>query len=969
MPSLREILCLANSRKHGAYCFAGIDSSTGEWIRPVSELEDGRVERNTLMIDGRMPSLGDIVEIPLAQKGPDYGFERENLSILPGKWRFTGTINTDKLLSHCSNDRTILHNSENFVTVQYLQSLPFEKRRTLQLVEAFEFEAFSTGLSAQGGHKWSGSFVSPLGERLTARITDPVLTESLERGYIPGTHCVVTVSLSMPFRREGWQSDEDPCWKLIAGVVELEPGTWPDAKPAVTDDKKASRMKMTRPETNDASLVKALKGVFGFDGFKPNQKQIIHAILNGRDCIAVMPTGGGKSLCYQLPAHLMSGTCMVISPLISLMKDQVDTAVTTGLHAACITSAQTDQERIRIFSRLRAGELDLLYVSPERFAMETFLNNLKRVPLCLVAVDEAHCISEWGHDFRPDYLYLSEIAKQFPKVPIAAFTATATHRVVQDIIRQLSLRSPHSVRASFDRPNLFYEVVPKNDVETQIIDFVQARKGQPGIVYRTTRNSVDATVAILADSGIDALPYHAGLDDAIRQHNQEAFNRDEVDVIVATIAFGMGIDKPNIRFIVHGDLPKNMEAYYQETGRAGRDGEPAHCVLFFGRGDIQKILYFVDKVENRTERDRLRASLNEMALYSVNTAKCRRRKILAYFGEEFTKHNCGACDVCTGSMEQIDITREARMLLSAIVRTGQRFGAGHIIDIICGANTKKIRSLDHDRLPTYGVGKGLTKRYWRQIVDDLLEEDIIRITGGKYPMLKLTDAAFAVLKGGKTMTVQRLKEAPQPQTMKQTEECDPDLFERLRQLRRRLAHEHNVPPYVIFPDRTLKEMARKKPLNEDTMSTIYGIGETKLAAYCGTFIREIASYTGRQQPDKGSQAPAVVSYRAPHQSRGLCSPTVESTWEMLQQKLDVNEIAIRRGLRERTVTDHIELLIHDGRDIDIDRFVPPDVRYHIERIFPQLKTRFLREIVDTATIPVTFEQAKLARAWICSGRS
>ena len=968
MPSLRAILCLANSRKHGAYCFAGIDSSTGEWIRPVSELEDGRVERNTLLIDGRMPSLGDVVEIPLAQKGPDYGFECENLSILPGKWRFKGTINPDKLLSYCSNDRTILHNSEIFVTVQYLQSLPFKERRTLQLVEAFEFEAFSAGFSAQGGHKWSGSFVSPFGERMAARITDPVLTEKLERGYIPGTHCVVTASLSMPFRREGWQSDEDSCWKLIAGIIEMEPGAWPEVKPAIADDKKTSPMKTAGPKIDDASLVKTLKTVFGFDGFKPNQKQIINAILNGRDCIAVMPTGGGKSLCYQLPALLMSGTCMVISPLISLMKDQVDTAVMTGLRAACITSAQAERERIRVFRRLTAGELDLLYVSPERFAMETFLNNLKRVPLCLVAIDEAHCISEWGHDFRPDYLYLSEIAKHFSKVPIAAFTATATHRVQQDIIRLLFLRSPYSVRASFDRPNLFYEVVPKNDVETQIIDFVQARKGEAGIVYRTTRKGVDATVAILADSGIDALPYHAGLEDTIRQHNQEAFNRDEVDVIVATIAFGMGIDKPNVRFIVHGDLPKNIEAYYQETGRAGRDGEPAHCVLFFGRGDIQKIRYFIDQVENRTEQDRLSASLNEMALYSGNTAKCRRRKILAYFGEEFTKHNCGACDVCTGSLEQIDITREAGMLLSAIVRTGQSFGASHIIDIICGANTKKIRNLGHEHLPTYGVGKGLTKRLWRQIVDNLLAEDIIRITDGKYPVLKLTDSASAVLKGGKTLTVRRLKKAPQPQAVKQAQEGDPDLFERLRQLRRRLAHEHNVPPYVIFPDRTLQEMARKKPLNEDTMRTIYGIGETKLAAYCGAFIREIASYTGRQPPDKG-RAPAVVSYRAPSQSRDLCSQTVEATWELLQQKLDISEIALRRGLRERTVTDHIERLILDGRDVNIDRFVPPDIRYHIERIFPQLKTQFLREIVDTATIPVTFEQAKLARAWICSGKS
>ncbi len=969
MSPLTRIICLANSRKHGAYCVAGIEHSTGTWIRPVSGLDDGRVERATFLIDGKAPSLCDIVGIPLAQSGPDFGFECENLSILPGKWRLQNALNPGDLLSYCSQERYILHNSENHVTVQYLQSLPFEQRRTLQLVEAFEFEAFSTGLSAQGGHKWHGSFVVHSGERLTARITDPVLTEKLEQGYLPGIHCVVTVSLSMPFCPEDSESDEEPCWKLIAGVVELEPGTWPEIKSPSPVPSKSCQTRAVSPVIDDMKVAAALRSVFGFDRFKPNQQEIVRAILDGNDCFAVMPTGGGKSLCYQLPARLLNGTCLVISPLISLMKDQVDAAAGIGLRAAFLTSAQTDRQRIAVFRRLREGKLDLLYISPERFAMETFLNNLKRIPLSLIAIDEAHCISEWGHDFRPDYLYLSEITRHFTKVPITAFTATATHRVQQDIIKQLGLRNPIIIRASCNRPNLFYEVVPKKDIDEQILDFIRTRAGQAGIVYRTTRNSVDETASLLTEAGINALPYHAGLDDAVRQSNQEAFNHDDVDVVVATIAFGMGIDKPNVRFVVHGDLPKNMEAYYQETGRAGRDGEPAHCVFFFSRGDIPKVRYFIDQVENTTERLRKQAALNEMVLYGSSSAACRRRKILAYFGEELPEQNCGTCDVCTGAMEQIDVTREAQMLLSAISRTNQRFGAGHIIDIVCGANTKKIRQMSHEHLPTYGVGKDHTKSYWRQIVDDLLAEDIVRNTEGQYPLLKLTEAASAVLRGEISASVRRAKETPKPQpVMRPVAGDDPVLFERLRLLRRTLANERNVPPFVIFSDRTLHEMAAKKPTGERSMLLIHGVGETKWASYGAAFVREIASHLG-EQPVETAAEYKTGSWRPPRVSKATRSPTVKTTWELVLQGLDIKEIALRRGLNERTVVDHLERLILDGKDIDISAYVPGTVRDHIERIYPRMKTALLREIVDTAEIPVTFDQAKLVRAWICSGKA
>ena len=425
--------------------------------------------------------------------------------------------------------------------------------------------------------------------------------------------------------------------------------------------------------TDSASLTAALDKVFGFHSFRDNQEEIVRAVMDRRDAFVVMPTGGGKSLCYQLPAGLLPGTCVVVSPLISLMKDQVDAAAGVGLRSAYYNSSQTQAQRLDVQNRLYAGKLDLLYVSPERLAMETFLNGLKRIRICLFAVDEAHCISEWGHDFRPDYLYLSELVEQFPHVPVAAFTATATERVQTDIISRLDLRNPCVVRASFNRPNLFYQVVPKENAAAQIRAFVNARPGESGIVYRTTRDDVEQTAGMLARAGIRALPYHAGMDDSTRAKNQDAFNKDEVQVIVATIAFGMGIDKSNIRFVIHGDLPKNLESYYQETGRAGRDGEPAHCMLLFRGGDIPKIRFFINQIADSKERKAAARQLNEMIRFaSVNA--CRRRQLLAYFDEAYQRDKCGACDVCSDTVERVDATTEARMVMSAMARTRERFG-------------------------------------------------------------------------------------------------------------------------------------------------------------------------------------------------------------------------------------------------------------------------------------------------------
>ncbi len=398
-------------------------------------------------------------------------------------------------------------------------------------------------------------------------------------------------------------------------------------------------------QTTAGDLRPMLRRLFGFSSFRAYQEDIITAILDGRDAFVVMPTGGGKSLCYQLPAHLMNGTCLVISPLISLMKDQVDAAKATGLKADFLNCTASARERAAVLKRLKAGALRLLYVSPERFAMPDFLSVLETVPLSFIAIDEAHCISEWGHDFRPDYLNLCAIVKRFPRAPLAAFTATATLKVQTDIIQKLGLRRPHTVRASFNRSNLYYQVLNKSDVDGQILRYIRAHPGQQGIVYRTRRLDVEETAAILKHHGIRALPYHAGMEDGIRTRHQELFDRGAMDVIVATIAFGMGIDKPNIRYVLHGDLPKNIEGYYQETGRAGRDGDPAHCLLFFGYSDQSKIRYFIARMTDPRARDHALQCLQAMVRYG-SSLRCRRRQLLAYFGETYPAQTCGMCDVC-----------------------------------------------------------------------------------------------------------------------------------------------------------------------------------------------------------------------------------------------------------------------------------------------------------------------------------
>ncbi len=719
-----------------------------------------------------------------------------------------------------------------------------------------------------------------------------------------------------------------------------------------------------------AVMLDTLKRVFGFQDFRPNQEAIIKNILNKKDVFAVMPTGGGKSLCYQLPGKIMNGTTVVISPLISLMKDQVDAAVENGISAAFLNSSLKPQEMTDVYQMLRSQALELFYISPERFAMPDFLETLKAAPISLFAIDEAHCISEWGHDFRPDYLSLSNITKVFPHVPVAAFTATATPRVQDDIINKIGLRSPYIVRASFNRQNLFYQVERKTGVESQILKFLSEHTDESGIIYRTTRDSVINLADFLAEHGIKALPYHAGMTPEDRKKNQEAFSRDEAAVIVATIAFGMGIDKSNVRFIIHADLPKNIESYYQETGRAGRDGEPANCLLFFGRGDIPKLRYFIDQIPDDSERSIAIEKLNHTIRYASHNV-CRRSQLLKYFGEDYPAENCGACDICVGTIEKVDITIDAQILMSAMSKTGQRFGIRYIIDIVTGADTKRIHELQHDRIKTYGAGKHKNKNHWRFLIDELLAQDVICQDGDQYPILKLTEKGDNVLYDREKVTALKredVKERRRAVSGREFEPYDEILFEKLRILRKKLADKHQVPPFIIFSDRSLHEMCRHYPAALPDMKKISGVGDAKLERYGDDFIMEIKTYLNENPhipvPDRQSFALPVTMTQK--KAKG---ETFEKTYELIKKGLSIEETAKTRNLSISTITAHLERLISNSRDIEIDRLVAPAKRAEIENLFLTLRTRSLSPVVEHLNGTVSYDEAKLVRAYLRSKTS
>lgn len=600
--------------------------------------------------------------------------------------------------------------------------------------------------------------------------------------------------------------------------------------------------------TVDTEIDLILKRTFGYGSFRPLQREICEASLAGRDVFALLPTGGGKSLCFQVPALARGGLTVVVSPLIALMKDQVDQLQASGVAATYLNSTlDADEARSRLRG-LHRHEFRLLYVAPERLMLGGWAENLKNWNVTCLAVDEAHCVSEWGHDFRPEYRQISKLRELLPGVPVMALTATATERVRDDIVKQLKLRDPEVFVASFNRPNLTYRVIPKDQPQKQIIDFIRKREHESGIIYCASRAAAERVAEALAGRGFSARAYHAGLDVEERARNQEQFLRDDTRIMCATIAFGMGINKPNVRWVIHHDLPKNIEGYYQETGRAGRDGLPGDCLLLFSTGDIAKQTHFLDEMTNEKEREVARRQLRQIVHYA-ESAGCRRAELLDYFGEKFPLDNCGACDNCAEPRETFDGTLVAQKFLSCIYRIAQnsRFGVGmnHIIEVLVGADTEKIRRWGHDRLTTYGIGKDVSRAEWSSIGRELMRLGYVGVAEGEYATLEVTEEGMAALRARTPITLTKPMELPKTRRVTRREgdiACDEILFERLRTLRKQLADERRVPAYIIFGDNTLRAMAREYPERVDDMEGISGVGEKKLAEFGETFANEIADY-------------------------------------------------------------------------------------------------------------------------------
>jgi ATP-dependent DNA helicase RecQ len=602
-----------------------------------------------------------------------------------------------------------------------------------------------------------------------------------------------------------------------------------------------------------ADPLQTLADVFGYPAFRPHQEEIIDAMIRGEDAFVLMPTGGGKSLCYQIPALHRPGVGIVVSPLISLMKDQVDALRANGVAAAFYNSTLSAGEARSVLAELHGGRLDLLYVAPERLMNESFLERLAPLEIALIAIDEAHCISQWGHDFRPEYVQLGRLRRLFPTVPIMALTATADSQTRDDILQRLEISRTACRITGFDRPNIRYTVEDKQKPFAQLLTFLGSREPyDAGIVYALSRKRVEEVASRLCEAGFAAAPYHAGLPDRERARVQEAFQRDDLQLVVATVAFGMGIDKPNIRFVVHYDLPKNIESYYQETGRAGRDGLPAEALLLFGYGDIAISRGLIENGGN-PEQNRIELhKLNAMVGFA-EALSCRRRVLLGYFGES-PDTDCGNCDVCLSPPERYDATEDARKALSSVFRVGQRFGMGHVIDVLRGSRNERIRTLGHDRLSTYGIGANLGQDEWGSIIRQLVHLGYLEQDLARYSVLRLTEAARPVLRGEQTLTLARARVRPvSAKKAKKVRETgrigqakDDGLFQALRALRKEIAGREGVPPFVVFGDATLTEMAARRPADAEELLSVIGVGKHKLGKYGTEFLQVIAEFSAEQ---------------------------------------------------------------------------------------------------------------------------
>jgi ATP-dependent DNA helicase RecQ len=669
--------------------------------------------------------------------------------------------------------------------------------------------------------------------------------------------------------------------------------------------------------------------------------------------LALLPTGGGKSLCYQIPALLLDGLTVVVSPLIALMKDQVDRLQSLGIAATYINSSLDSAEIRERQQAVARGEIKLLYVAPERLMTGGFIRRLRLSRVSLVAIDEAHCISAWGHDFRPEYRELSRIRDVLPDVTVAAFTATATRRVQDDIVAQLGLRDLASFSASFNRPNLYYDVRPKQSAYLDLLAYLREKPRGSGIIYCSSRAGTEDLAARLVADGFAATAYHAGLESDDRQRRQDAFLSDEVQIIVATIAFGMGIDKPDVRFVVHYDLPKNLESYYQESGRAGRDGLPSDCILYYSFGDVGRQEYFIRQMSSAQEQEIAHIQLRQMADWASNP-ECRRRALLAYFDEEYDSEVERCCDVCEQEDgEPVDYTIAAQQLMSCVARTRERFGAGHVIDVLRGSRGKKVLQFRHDQLSTYGIGRDRSADEWRYLANQLIRQGYLLQDAAAFNALKITERGREVLfRGARVlMPPPALKTTASASAGTRRSGSDygrpghPELFERLRALRRRLAEEQQVPPFIIFSDVALIQIASDLPLDDAAFRRVRGVGERKTAEYGRPFMAEVERYV----VETGARpVPAQLRPR-PVATPSTSGSTVHETLSLYQRGDDIPAIMEARGLTRQTVEGHLATAIEAGEIESIDRLVSPARRRVIEAAIAQCDEadglRVIREIL------------------------
>lgn len=663
-----------------------------------------------------------------------------------------------------------------------------------------------------------------------------------------------------------------------------------------------------------------LSSVFGYDQFRGQQQQIVETLVQGGNALVLMPTGGGKSLCYQLPALMMSGTTIVVSPLIALMKDQVDTLRALDIRAEYLNSSLPIEAQREVERDLKGGQLSLLYVAPERLLSADFLAILAQVPIALFAIDEAHCVSQWGHDFRPEYQKLGLLAERFAHVPRVALTATADDRTRSDIIEVLKLHDAPVFLSSFDRPNIHYQIVEKDNGRKQLLEFIrQQPEGSAGIVYCLSRKRVEDTAEFLQAQGLAAHAYHAGLTQQQRADAQEAFLLQEGQIVCATVAFGMGIDKPNVRFVAHLDLPKSLEGYYQETGRAGRDGLPSKVWMAYGLSDLINVRRMLNQSDAPAEIKRIEAGKLDALMAYCETAQCRRQVLLAYFGEQLDQP-CGNCDICDQPPRTWDATVAAQKVLSAAIRSGNRFGSAHLIDIVLGNTTDKISQLKHDQLPTFGVGKDLSIAAWRNVMRQLVALGYLVPDDDRFGGLVATTQARLILTGQQRLELRELAEKPKTRGKKlrnTTALTDLPLdaqqrFLALRQLRTSLAQQQSVPPYVIFSDATLREMALADPIDPIGLRAISGVGDQKLARYGEAFLGALDTVRHQtSQPSDQAASAELDPILDPIKVKK--TDTLKATLNLFEQGLSRDEIAEARGLSVDTIASHLFKLCQKGR--------------------------------------------------------